>query len=84
MDLVSIKLICGDCGKSLPIVVPNDRPEQAREAATKLGWTFEHDEVNDRDEEFCPECSEARQRLNNEGGPAYEAGSPRGEVVRGE
>ncbi len=67
-DLVAVEFICSGCGKTLPLVAPEARPECAKEAAMKLGWTFEKDEVTHGPEAFCSDCSGDRQRLSNEGG----------------
>ncbi len=67
-DLVAVEFICSGCGKTLPLVAPEERPECAKEAAMKLGWTFEKDEVTHGLEAFCSDCSGDRQRLSNEGG----------------
>jgi len=67
-NLVAVQFICSGCGKTLPLVAPEEAPEKAREAAIKLGWTFERDKVTAGIEAFCSDCSAERQRLSNEGG----------------
>ena len=67
-SLVALELICSGCGKTLPLVAPEQVPERVNEAAIKLGWTFEKDKVTQGAEAFCSDCSAERQRLSNEGG----------------
>jgi len=67
-ELVAVEFICSGCGKTLPLVAPEARPECAKEAAMKLGWTIEKDEVTHGFAAFCSDCSGDRQRLSNEGG----------------
>src|SRR5262245_43996264 len=67
-NLVAVEFVCSGCGKTLPLVAPETTPGLANEAALKLGWTFETDEVTHGIEAFCSDCSVDRQRLSNEGG----------------
>lgn len=83
-NLVAVEFICSGCGKTLPLVAPEATPSRAKEAAMKLGWTFETDQVSQGVEAFCSECSVDRQRLSNEGGGQAEfteAGSEKSESV---